>query len=114
MHQECKMRFSREKTVRIISESFSPPGWLPDLLHIEVTCRNGGEATASLVDLDNNVGALAYFSNEAEAVANLDVFIDISIPVYVAKEAKHGETPVFDFLAGHLVRRGVGSIPGPR
>jgi hypothetical protein len=96
------MEIHREVTVRLTSEPFSPEGWAPGLLRIEVEILEGKGAVASLIDYDESVGAVAFFTNEAEAVAHLDAFRDAAIPAYVAKHAKYGKLPEFRLTDGKL------------
>ena len=62
---------------------------------IEIRHRSGdAEWTMLLIDFDNNIGAVGYAPSEEAAVAAAAAFFVECIPLYEAKYAKYGRTPL--------------------
>ena len=55
-----------------------------------------------LIDYDDSIGAVGEFESEADALNNMDKFVELAIPAYNAKHAKYGSTPVIKFVNGEL------------
>lgn len=71
---------------------------------IEITNTTGEEQwVISLIDYDDNVGAIGLFADEAEAISYSDAFFAIALPAYEAKHAKYGKMPTVTLVDGNLI-----------